>query len=141
MATIPAQLGSRASSYAAPYVSRFIGNRFVGNSVREVMSDVGASLVDPFYSHGVNQGINHVNETARNNGSNFRLPAYNSPPPNTLPSLFGSVAGNYLFNNRTYLQARATQTFHGPNTNEGVNNFVQQTHDAVHFDPFESYGS
>ena len=132
MATMPAQLGSRAT----PYVARFLGNRFVGNSVREVMSDVVGGLADPFYSHGVNQGIAHINNTT---GS--QIPSYNSPPPNTLPSLFGSTIGGYLFNNRTYLQARATQAFHGPNTNEGINNFVQDTHNAVHFDPFEHLGS
>ncbi len=140
MATIPAQMGSRASAYAAPYLSRLIGNRFVGNSVRDVMTDVVGGLVDPFYSHGVNQGIGQINETLRNNGSNVQLPSYNSPPPNTLPSLFGSTVGGYLFNNRTYVMARATQTFHGPsNTSEGINNFVQDTHNAVHFDPFEGY--
>ena len=132
MATIPAQMSARAT----PYLSRFLGNRFVGNSVRDVMSDVVGGLADPFYSHGVNQGIAHIN-----NATGANLPSYNSPPPNTVPNLVGSMLGGYLFNNRTYVMARATQTFHGPNTNEGINNFVQDTHNAVRFDPFESYGS
>ena len=134
MGSLPGQLGSRAT----PYVARYLGNRFVGNSFREVATDVASGLADPLVTNGINQGIDHVNNTT---GS--RIPSYNSPPPNTLPSLFGSMVGGYLFGNRTYVMARATQAFHGPNnTNEGINNFVQDTHNAVHFDRFwENNGS
>ena len=137
MATLPGQIGSRAGGYFAPYLSRFVGNRFVGNSVREAATDLAQGIAEPFMTHGMNQGVDHVNQTT---GSN--IPHVTTAPPNTAPNFIGSVFGNYLLANRTYVYARATQTFHGPNTNEGVNNFVRDTNDAVHFDRFwENNGS
>jgi hypothetical protein len=124
---MPGQLGARASSYAAPYLSRFIGNRFVGSSFREILSDIGGSIMEPFLTHRANQGIDDIRER-----TGVQVPHVTTGGPTTVPSLFGSVIGNYLVRNRTYMQARATQTFHGPNTNEGINNFVHSTDDAVH---------
>jgi hypothetical protein len=134
MATLPAQLGSRAT----PYVARFFGNRFMGNNFREAVTDAAQSAAEPFVVEQINHGIDHVNTQT---GAN--VPHYRGTPTTTVPSLFGGLFGGYLANNRPYVFARATQNFHGPeNTHEGINDFVRRTDDAVHFDRFwENNGS
>jgi hypothetical protein len=109
-------MAGQASSYAG----RYLFNRFIGNSLRQVGTDFGQGFLGGLFEDGANKGIEKVNTEYGTS-----MPKFKSAPPSSVPELAGGVSYTYLKQNTTYVHAKTTQMSLGSqNTSEGLNTFV-----------------